>query len=220
MDELPLLTVTSAVNSICQACKAECCKRYWITLLPSDLARLAEFKKTFIPEFISQYTLLYLRLFPVQFHESSLCISVSQLPKRIVELVHAQNCHNEFFTLAPFLSLKREHNACTFLENEFECSVYFARPTPCQIFPFTDAVQKTELKLNYPFCGLIDSAQPNLKLNENYSQEISSYFDSIKENGFSQLFPILPSFGNAFLSGLHLGEISQKEFLECLAPFV
>ncbi|MDO8428408.1 MAG: YkgJ family cysteine cluster protein [Candidatus Diapherotrites archaeon] len=207
------------LKQICHDCKAECCKRYWITLVPEQAQKIANSLNLSLPEFIQKYTVLYLQLIPVPIPvQDPLFFSKNQFSEKIQINLEKNNSLDQNFFALPLLALKRISSedgkkSCVFLKNNYECSIYSVRPTQCQLFPFVMPDSVENLKKIYPFCGLIEhvSAEP-LKISK-HEQVVKNYFEQVKQKGFQKVWPALPEQGFCFVNGKELTEISQQDLL-------
>ena len=205
------------LKQICIACKAECCKRYWITLVPEQAQTIANSLNLSLADFIQTYTVLYLQLISVPVSvQDPFFFARNQLSEKIqMQLTETKNFDQNFFAL-PLLALKRlpsenSKKACIFLKNNFECSIYSVRPTQCSLFPYVQSDSVESLKKIYPFCNLIEHVSSEPQKISKHEQAVKNYFDQVKEKGFQKVWQALPENGFVFLNGKELSEVSIRE---------
>lgn len=99
----------------CQRC-GECCKRYYIISLPSEVQEQARFKGLGQEEFMDRHCQLFLQLFPFEQNEEKPVVSKNFLPKRIAERLEKEiGVLPEYFIVMPMICFQRHENgACTF----------------------------------------------------------------------------------------------------------
>ena len=217
MSELPLVSNLGNLKQICIDCGAECCKRYWITLVPEQGKTLADFLQISVPEFIQTHTVLYLQLIPVPvFVQDKLLFKRSQLPFKMRQALDQANSQDPYFFALPLLALQRIPQAngkkhCTFLSEKNQCSVYPARPSQCSLFPYVFPGTVSELEKLYPFCALISHVRAESEKITQHEQAVKDYFEQVKEKGLEKLWSALPDRGSAFLNGQDLCPISLQD---------
>ncbi|MDD5148041.1 MAG: YkgJ family cysteine cluster protein, partial [Candidatus ainarchaeum sp.] len=197
---------------------SECCRRYWITVLPAELKKQARLMHLSEKKFIEKYCVLHLNLFPVTVPGKSLVVPSVFLPKKIASRLkrHFEPLPSHFIAL-PSIAFKRgKKGACIFLSNNL-CKIYSARPRQCALFPFI-SIEKTDLALEYPFCpALKQKRMPAKKLLEKAQLlNVSRYFESVAKKGFEKVWPALPSKAVLCLENNFLCGISKKDFLKIL----
>ncbi len=212
--ELNRLT-TKQESKICLSC-GECCKRYNITILPSEASVIAKKLKISKKKFLEEHCELFVKVFP-KTTPGVLTCPTAFFPKEIGDLLY-----NEFnyvpagFFVVPQISLKRKENGhCRFLNSDNTCQVYDSRPTPCRLFPFMVLPGYEE---NYPFCELFHKTTKNYsKQSKKFQFELTSYFKKVDEKNMLGVWKNLPKKGKFFLNELFLGEISAKQIEKILS---
>ncbi len=204
----------------CRNC-AECCKRYYITLLPGEAAKQSEFLGIPLKEFVSRHTQLYVQFFPFPFSKKKLLIHRRMVPKKFISKIDAQlgEMHEHFLVL-PSIALKK-NGVCAFLEGK-KCLIHEVKPAQCGLFPFIFMEPGKDLLELYPFClGLKEGGKRENALQESRAHylKIKDYFDSVREKGFTSLWKEIPDDGIAALDSKLLGGISKKEFFKLIAPY-
>ncbi len=204
----------------CEKC-GECCRRYWITVLPDELEKEAGFLKIPVREFVNKYTRLYLRLFPMQseHRKHGLVISSALLPKKVARKAeHILYALPDFFLALPTLAFKRRGKTCIFFDEKKGCEIQEVKPEQCSLFPEI-SMSGTPLKELYPFClGLkINGGKRKTELEKNHYQNVFGYFERVGEEGFKKVWKHWPKEGIAVLKGKKLGDISGKEFFEAIS---
>jgi Fe-S-cluster containining protein len=219
---------SSQESGICLDC-GECCKRYWITVLPEEANKLAKLLNISRKVFLAEYCELHIKLFPKSV-QGTLTFSSSFFPQRIFDLVKKESAVvSESFFVVPQIVLRREQktvfrfgertkkesrNACVLLEPENACGVYSARPSPCKLFPFIAVPGFHE---QYPFCELFQKSFKDFSIESRiYYKKIQNYFKEINDKGFSGFWRTPPQKGLVFLQDTLLGEISLKELEEMM----
>jgi len=202
----------------CRRC-GECCRRYWITLLPQDVDEEAAFLGISVREFVDNYTTLYLRIFPIQqqYRKHGLVVSSAMLPKRIAwKAEHILFALPPFFLVLPILALKREGKACIFF-GENKCLINDVKPEQCELFPAI-AFADENFRALYPFCRGLKASQEGLEnRGGRHYERVRAYFEEVAEKGFSALWPAIPKNGIAVMRGKKLCEISEREFNEAIS---
>ncbi|HLD58345.1 MAG TPA: YkgJ family cysteine cluster protein [archaeon] len=206
------------VNCVSLNC-SECCRKYWITILPTELKKAAKLMRLGEKSFIEKYCVLHLNLFPAHNADSGLGVSSVFLPKKIAQKIRAQTggLHSHYILL-PSIAFKREKSACTFLSRNM-CRIYSARPRQCALFPFISIAQKN-LPREYPFCKALSQRNariPKDLLEKTQLLDISSYFKSVSKKGFGKIWKFLPKKGVVCLENNFLCGISKKDFLELVS---
>jgi len=216
-------------SDICLSC-GECCKRYWITVLPEESAKISKIVKLNKKDFLEKNCLLHVKLFPKS-TPGVLTFPTTFFPKRIYELLEGElgNIPESFFVV-PQVVLKREQktvfnfsekktkqekrNVCIFLDSSNACAIYETRPQPCRLFPFIAVPGYRE---QYPFCGLFRKTFRDYSIESRiYYKKVQNYFKKVNENGFSGLWRNPPEKGLLYLQDSFLGEISLDELEEMM----
>jgi Fe-S-cluster containining protein len=217
-------------SELCLAC-GECCKRYWITVLPEEATKIARVLNKPKKDFLENDCILQVKLFPKS-TPGVLTFPSTFFPKRIFELLKKNGAGNQqSFFVVPQVVLKREEktvfnfiekrtktekrNACLFLSPENMCAIYEARPEPCKLFPF---IAMPGLREQYPFCALFQQTNKNLSVESKiYYQKIQTYFRKIDNFGFDFVWRSPPKKGVLFLNETQIGEIALDE-LKLMMP--
>jgi Fe-S-cluster containining protein len=206
----------------CQQC-LECCKKYWITILPDEAKQQAEFLKISLEKFIEDYCLLYLQLFPAgSAPKQGLTMPASFLPKRIKEKLEQRGLAlPDSLMVLPWLAFKRENNQCVFLTPDALCSIHPVRPKQCALFPFISLKEnEKDYQKLYPFCkGLTTGSEETAEEQAQHLQAVKAYFADVKEKGFTQVWPVLPAQGKLFFEDEFVCDLSQEEFLQLIKLF-
>jgi len=195
-------------SEICLSC-GECCKRYYITLLKSEVKTIAKDLKISQKKFMEDYCELQVKLFPKS-TKGILTFPTIFFPKRIGELIKKDLRYpsGSFFVL-PQIVLKRKLGVCPFLLKNNACEIYSSRPEPCILFPFIAVPGYRE---NYPFCPLFKKEWKDYsKKSRSYFKKVKDYFDEIEKKGFTKFWKSPPSKGKLFLNETLIGKISLKE---------
>lgn len=201
-------------SDICLSC-GECCKRYSITILPGEVAKIAKKLKISKKKFLEEKCELFVKVFPKTI-PGILTSPTAFFPKKIGDLLY-----NEFsyvpagFFIVPQITIKRKENAhCQFLNKDNTCRIYNERPSPCKLFPFMVMPGYEE---NYPFCELFKKTTKDYsKQSIKFQKEITSYFREVDEKGFDKVWKNLPKKGKFFLNDSLIGEITDKQILKML----
>ena len=196
---------------------SECCRRYWICLLPQEAKKIS--RKLRIPEkeFIRKHCALVAHLYPRAEKPSQLAVSSAFLPAKISKFVKAQlGMLPPYFSVLPYIALRRNSRGeCVFLKKNL-CKIHGFLPAICGLFPFVAESGKA-LKDIYPFCLFLQQkGLGNLtgKLDETYRKKTFAYFDSLQKKSFPRIWPALPLRGIVLLEGEKELAISKKEFLQ------
>lgn len=198
-------------------CKAECCKRWWITLLPGELERAADFSRIPGRRFVEEKCVLYAELFPMGEREQGIVVYNELLPKGIAEKV--RECFGflpDFFLALPFIALKRIEGNCVFLDSANLCSIYAVRPGQCRLFPSISLEESDKPGELYRFCGLAGSAEGGL--DSGHMKRVRDYFSEVGGCGFSKTWHFLPGRGIVKIRSDSF-EVSREDFLALLGPY-
>lgn len=212
------------LNFKCQRC-GECCKRYFIISLPHEVCAQARLKGIPEKEFVETNMQLFLQLFPSGYRETKISVPSSMLPKRIADkLKEHLGVLPDFFITMPMLVFKRKDGgACTFFdEKNSGCTIYGERPLECRMFPFISDKKAEDYSKLYPFCHGLKAKDKMLEyvdLSRIHFREVFDYCAKIKENGFSSLWANWPQGGVVLFENKLLGDISEKEFMQAIAPY-
>ena len=214
-------------SDICLSC-GECCKRYWITVLPQEAKKIALLQNKPLKEFLENDCVLNVKFF-VKSTPGVLTYPSAFLPKSIFNILKKEmGVVPESFFIVPQVVLKREEKtvfnfiekktkneirrACIYLMAENACEIYPARPGPCKLFPF---IAMPDFREQYPFCGLYQSTSKDLSIESKiYYKLVQDYFKSIDDTGFTQVWRNPPKTGFIFLGEKQIGEISLRELTQ------
>lgn len=211
-------------SDICLAC-GECCKRYWITVLPTEANKISKALGKTKKDFLENDCVLNVKLFP-KTTPGVLTFPTTFFPKRIFDLVKKEigNVQESFF-IVPQVVLKREEKktfkfkdnksiiekrvACKFIRPENTCEIYEARPVPCRLFPF---IAMPGLREQYPFCELFQKTYKDLSIESKiYYSKVQDYFKEVDAKGFENLWHSPPKTGILFIQDKEIGPISIEE---------
>lgn len=213
-------------SNLCLEC-GECCKRYWITILPTEAIKLAAELKITKKEFLEKYCMLNVKIYPKS-TQGILTYPSVFFPEKIINLIKKKSFSipTSFF-IVPQIVLKREEvltqtffnnqvkrekrNACIFIDAKNACAVYTTRPAPCRLFPF---IAMPDLREQYPFCKLYQKTSKNLSIeSKTYYGKIQDYFKEVDKKSFLGLWRFAPKKGTLFFSDSELGEITLEELI-------
>ncbi|MDP6670533.1 MAG: YkgJ family cysteine cluster protein, partial [archaeon] len=195
----------------------ECCKRYWITLLPEDANKIAKELKVSLKDFLEKECFLIAHIYPKNSKSDGLTINSKFLPSKLAEFVgkEMQPVPSHFLVL-PAVTLKRDSKGeCVFL-SKGKCKIYPSAPPICKLFPVV-ALSRRSLKDIYPFCKAMlgsDAGDKTGELDREQRELVSKYFESIKEQGFSNIWKHLPLKAVVLIEGKKELFISKEEFLQ------
>lgn len=219
----------SEESIICLSC-GECCKRYWITVLPTEAQKISRMIGKSKKEFLENDCVLNVKLYPKS-TPGMLTFPTFLLPERILDLIKKElDLVPQSFFVVPQVVLRREEKsmfdfrekmtkmetrrACVFLNPENACVIYSARPKPCELFPFIVMPGFSE---NYPFCLLFQKTRRDYAIESKiYYKKIKDYFKSVNDKGFSYIWISPPKKGILFLQEKEIGEISLTELNEIM----
>ncbi|HIH09804.1 MAG TPA: YkgJ family cysteine cluster protein [Candidatus Diapherotrites archaeon] len=212
------------LNFKCGRC-GECCKRYYVVSLPSEVKAQAALLKMPEKDFIKGNMLLFLQLFPSDHNDKKITVSSELLPKKFVALSESHlGRMPDFFIMLPLLAFRRrESGECTFYGSKNAgCNIYNARPAECRLFPFISDKKTDDYSKLYPFCQglkLEGDDRSYLDLGFIHFEKMARYFSLVKEKGFSSLWGSWPKEGVILLTDKLLGKISEKDFFGMLGPY-
>ena len=201
----------------------ECCKRYWITLLPDDANKIAKELKVPTKDFLEKECFLIAHVYPKKSKLDGLTINSKLLPSKLADFVEKemQPAPSHFLVL-PAVTLKRDSKGeCVFL-SKGKCKIYSSAPPICKLFPAV-ALSSRSLKELYPFCKAMqgnETGEATGELDKEQRARVKKYFDSIKEQGFSKLWTHTPSEAVVLFKGEKELFISKKEFLQLISPML
>ncbi|MCX6800863.1 MAG: YkgJ family cysteine cluster protein [Candidatus Diapherotrites archaeon] len=203
-------------SRICLAC-GECCRRYWITILPEESKRISKFLKVSENDFLEKNCVLSVKVFPKTVPGLLTCPSTF-FPKKIYKSIEKKlGFSPQSFFVLPQIALKRNGKRCSFLLRGNSCKIYSARPEVCKLFPF---IVLPGYRESYPFCGLYrlgEAGCKNLKENRKQFRTVQKYFKKIDKNGFEGVWKTPPKNGRLFLNEEAVGEISISDLNAILA---
>lgn len=216
-------------SDLCLEC-GECCKRYWITVLPNEATKLANELNITKKKFLENYCELNVKIYPKS-TQGVLTYPSVFFPQRIINQIKKKNFSiTDSFFIVPQIVLKREEvltqtffnnhvkrekrNACIFIDAKNCCKVYEARPTPCRLFPF---IAMPDLREQYPFCKLYQRTNKNLSIeSKNYYSKVQDYFKEIDKKSFMSVWNYAPKEGILFFSDSEIGKITIEELIEMM----
>jgi Fe-S-cluster containining protein len=216
-------------SDMCLAC-GECCKRYWITVLPNEANNISKKLNKPRKDFLENDCVLNVKLYPKS-TPGVLTHSSSFFPKRVFDLLKKEvKDVPESFFVVPQVVLKREEkivfnfvsdkvkqekrNACTFLQPENACDIYDMRPGPCRLFPF---IALEGYREQYPFCELYQKTSKDYAIESKiYYSKIQDYFKEVDEKGFESFWRTPPKKGVLFFQEKQIGEIFLEELNEMM----
>ena len=208
----------------CQRC-GQCCKRYYIISMPSEVERQSKLKGLSREEFIEKHMQLFLQFFPSEYNKEKIMVSSSLIPKRLLGKLEGHLGHiPDFFIALPMLVFRRRENgSSTFYdEGNSGCTIYPQRPAECRMFPFISDKKVDDYAKLYPFCkGLKhgSSDRSYVDLSHLHFAQVSEYFHKVQEKGFSQVWGIWPKNGVCLFTDKLVGSIGEKEFFDVIGPF-
>lgn len=202
----------------------ECCKRYWITVLPAEAKKIAASRKESVSGFVEKNCLLQLQLYPSDKKTGNpLVIPSNRVPKKFRKKIEKElNGFSPFFLALPTMVFKRAANgSCEFLNQQNGlCTIYESRPEQCQLFPFIPWNNKPLHSL-YPFCAFLREKKPEGRYSDYgkaHYQKVAAYFNQVEKKGFLPVWKTVPKKGFLRLDQKPLGKISQKQFFSLLNP--
>jgi Fe-S-cluster containining protein len=217
-------------SDICLSC-GECCKRYYITLLPGEAPKIAKLLGKTKSDFLENDCVLNVKLFP-KTTPGVLTFPSTFFPKRIIDLIKKESPQiAQSYFIVPQIVLKREEkktfkfknnksiiekrNACSFIKADNTCDIYEARPAPCRLFPF---IAMPDLREQYPFCELFQKTYKNYAIESKiYYSKVQDYFKEVDSKGFSHFWRTPPKSGVLFFQEKEIGTISLEE-LDLMTP--
>jgi len=201
----------------CLAMKcSECCKRYWITLLPAEAKRIALKLGLSEQQFTKQKCTLVAHLYVRKEKTDRLTVSSNLLLSKAV-LFFEKNFGTlpQFFLVLPCIALKRNaRGGCVFLRKG-HCEIHAFLPAICKLFPFISLSEKLLREL-YPFCAALQQKefeQATGSLNEKQRKKVNAYFNAVERKGFRQQWKALPGTALFLFEGEKEFRATKKEFL-------
>ena len=216
-------------SSLCLDC-GECCKRYWITVLPEEAKKISRLQKIQVKEFLQNSCTLNVKLF-VKTTPGGLTYPATFFPKRIYEILKKElgNVPQSFFVVPQVTLIREEKNVfkftknksfkekrstCVFLLADNKSEIYDLRPEPCKLFPF---IAMPDFREQYPFCALYKETSKDFSIESRiYFKKIQQYFKNIDDNGFVGVWRSPPEKGLLFLGEKQIGEISLNELVQMM----
>ncbi|MEM0359743.1 MAG: YkgJ family cysteine cluster protein [Candidatus Diapherotrites archaeon] len=206
------------MNECAEKCMAECCKRYWITVLPSELEKIAFFARMPRAVFVREYCVLFADLFPMQRKAEGIVVFSGLVPEGIeAKVKSAFGEMPDFFLVLPFLAFKRINGTCVFLNEKNLCSIYPVRPKQCALFPEISLDESHKPQELYRFCFL---AGRNARggIDQQHYKKMKDYFSEVEGRGFSRVWFNLPE--TAVLKACKdFFMVSREDFLRLLGPY-
>ncbi len=166
------------------------------------------------------------------------------LPKKIAHaLEKAAGPLPDHFVVLPMVCFKREERtegngkdgvnggrnpegACTFYTQDEKglggCSIYACRPLECRLFPFISMEKNADYSKLYPFCKGLRFRDEKLNyadLGFVHFRQTADYFRDVMERGFGAVWGQWPGRGVLLYKDRRLGEISEQEFFQAIAPY-
>jgi Fe-S-cluster containining protein len=203
----------------CTRC-GNCCKRYYITLLPEEMKKAAKELKISQKEFAENNCQLFLQLFPSDFEGGELKISAQDLEKKLRRKIEA---HKGFlprhFLALPCIAFKRKGTICIFYDAKKNiCRIHSSKPMQCTLFPLLSNSENPDWEKLYPFCEGMKNSVGKLnaaEMKEHYAK-IQEYFGKVAERGFKKTWKAWPKKGVITYNNKLLGKISEREFFEII----
>jgi len=196
-------------------CEAECCKCWWISLIPEELDRAALYLKIPRKNFVESRCVLFAEITPLPEKAEGIVVFNGLVPKKITDLMEQELGESpDFFLTVPFIAFDRNGENCTFLNDDNLCDIYEARPGQCRFFPDI-SLEKTPGEL-YDYCELTEGLKGGL--NEAHFKKIKDYFSEVEGRGFSAVWAHLPRKAIVKIGSREF-EVSRREFLELLGPY-
>ncbi len=220
----------------CQRC-GECCKRYFIVSTPRELQEQVKFRGMELREFLDTHCQLFLQIFPFEQAPQKESqegqaekpkVHKNLLPSRIAKLVEqATGTLAEYFIVLPMICFQRaKDGACTFYTQDGSgaggCSIYSARPMECRLFPFISMEKDADYSKLYPFCHGLKFKDEKLNYTDIsfvHFKQTADYFSQMMEKGFCELWKMWPGNGVLLYRDKKIGEITEQEFFQAIAPY-
>jgi Fe-S-cluster containining protein len=229
MNEISQKLSKKEESDLCLEC-GECCKRYYITLLPNEAVKIAKELKITKKKFLEEYCELNVKIYP-KTTQGVLTFPSVFFPQNIITQIKKKNFSiADSFFIVPQVVLKREEavtqtffnnqakrekrNACIFIDAKNMCKIYSSRPAPCKLFPF---IAMPDLREQYPFCKLYQNTSKNLSIeSKNYYSQVQDYFKEVDKKTLFGLWHTPPREGTLFFSDSLVGRITIEELTEMM----
>ncbi len=201
-------------SRICLDC-GECCKRYYITVLPEESKKISKKLKSSEKEFLEKNCELHVKIYPKSV-KGILTYPSTFFPKHIYEQIRKEvGIVSDSYFIVPQVVLKRDifeidgKKICTFLNENNTCKIYSVRPEPCRLFPF---IAVEGIREQYPFCELYQKTYKDLsKKSSSYFKKVKSYFKKVNDKGFLSVWKNPPKKGLMYLADKYICEINLNE---------
>lgn len=202
----------------CQRC-GECCRRYYISVLPDELEREANFFKLKQERFIEIYCQLFLQVLPLQHGDHPLALHTSAIPKSLWNVLHKQGIHSNYVMLLPMLGFKKKEFCVFFDPKLYLCTMHTVKPAQCTLFPFMAGEKNVDFAKTYDFCELASIATPTKYTHiqaDAQKNKMAQYFDAVATHGMEKVWKHLPEEGIILYQGKAIAPITLKEMQELL----
>lgn len=211
----------------CASC-GECCRRYWIMVLPSEVKAISSSLRISQEDFLKDYCSFFLEFYPSPGKEGTMMVNSAMVPSKIIKELERFTVPPGHFLVLPSIALKRIGKECIFhdVENN-ECRIHSVKPLVCRLFPFLATEEELEAKKSfskaYPFCrGLSGFSGAGKKENsfKKYYPLVEQYFEGVRLNGFKATWgSSWPCKGIAAYKRIELCTINEKDFFEAIEPY-
>ncbi len=202
----------------CAKC-GECCKKYFVQILPTDAVKISDFLNISLKKFINNYTQLFLQFFIGDFKPSKLVLPSAFISNKLLNPIKklTLTTPNKLLVL-PTIAFKRIGKNCVFLNELNQCKIYPLRPLQCKIFPFVSVFEnETNFLKLYPFCkGLQESNSIQKNNAVPHFVKTKNYFLKIQDTGFNSQWKHLPNTGLSVLESRVLTRINKNDFLKVI----
>ncbi len=213
---LPLLLQEKA--TACQKC-GECCRRYYISVLPEEAVREAKFFKLKLEQFIGIYCQLFLQVMPLQSGDHPLALHTSAIPKKLWTAMQKSGINSNYVMLLPMLGFKKKEFCVFFDPKLYLCTMHTVKPAQCSLFPFMAGEKKVDFAKAYDFCELASIASPTKYTHAQADMQkakMAHYFDAVAKNGMEKVWKFLPQEGIVLFQGKAIAPIALHEMQELL----
>lgn len=200
----------------CMRC-LECCRQYWISLLPEEAEKISRKLNLSLKEFIEKNCVVLLQAYPFSKSKQSFVHSLDKFPSRIQGILKKKSKASHFMVL-PLIALDKTKGKCILLKG-VNCLVYEERPKQCALFPLISIQRTKTSKEHYPFCkGLLPGKEFKINKKEvlGHYEKVRNHLDEVKEKGFQSIWPALPAKGMLMLSNEFIDELKKGEFIELI----